>query len=69
MSIGWLLVSLWPHSCMHVYNGEDTHRLSCIEYGCHVTLLVAGVILDYSFLVVLWADETNKEAAAPPRVR
>lgn len=45
LSVFWLLVSWWPHENLHrVYEG-NYFVLILLEYGFHVTLYVAGVIL------------------------
>ncbi len=45
LSIAWLLFSWWPHDSLHVANGLNMTGLLAIEYGFHVTLMVAGVIV------------------------
>ncbi len=50
LSVGWLLVSWWPHDNFHLHNGTDLQGLLYIEYGFHVTLMIAGGIVAYSFL-------------------
>jgi len=53
LSIAWLLFSWWPHDSLHVANGMNLNGLLAIEYGFHVTLMVAGVILAYFFLALV----------------
>lgn len=53
LSIGWLLVSWWPHSHLHQVVGENLQGLLYIEYGFHVTLIVGSSVLAYGFLVLL----------------
>lgn len=52
-SADWLLLSWWPHDNMHriTQRGNYTALLK-IEYGFHLTLIIAGFILAY-FLWVL----------------
>jgi hypothetical protein len=50
LSIGWLMVSWWPHTNLHINNGENMQGLLYIEYGFHLTLQIAGIILAYCFL-------------------
>ena len=50
LSIGWLLVSWWPHGHLHQHNGHDVQGLLYIEYGFHVAPMLAGLILAYRFL-------------------
>jgi hypothetical protein len=68
LSIGWLLVSWWPHDNLHISNGDNLQGLLYIEYGFHVTLMLAGIVLAYSLLTMLRAGEPGTEAAAA-RVR
>lgn len=53
LSIGWLLVSWWPHGHLHQVVGEDFQGLLYIEYGFHVTAIVAGLVLAYGYLSLL----------------
>ena len=53
LSVAWLLISWWPHDSLHLANGINMSGLIAIEYGFHVTVMVAGVILVYFFLNVL----------------
>ena len=52
LSIGWLLVSWWPHDNLHIHT-ESLQGLLYIEYGFHVTLILSGLVLAYSFLSLL----------------
>ena len=52
LCIAWLLFSWWPHDSLHVANGMNLNGLLAIEYGFHVTLMVAGAILAYFLLAV-----------------
>ena len=53
LSIGWLLANWWPHDSLHVANGLELNGLIAIEYGFHITLMIAGAILAYFFLTLL----------------
>ena len=53
LSTAWLLINWWPHDSLHLTNGINMSGLLAIEYGFHITLMVAGVILVYFFLNVL----------------
>jgi len=53
LSIGWLLANWWPHDSLHVANGLELNGLIAIEYGFHITLMLAGVILAYFFMALL----------------
>ncbi|MEA2575904.1 MAG: hypothetical protein QOH93_3202 [Chloroflexia bacterium] len=63
LSIGWLLVSWWPHDGLHRSNGMDMGRLLLIEYGFHVTLMIAGLILAYNFVKLATAASAGREPA------
>ena len=47
LSIGYLMVSWWPHLGMHASNGLDLQGLLYIDYIFHLPLEVAGVVLAY----------------------
>lgn len=49
LSIAWYLVNWWPHDNLHIHNGMDLQGLLYIEYGFHVTMIIAGAILAYAF--------------------
>jgi hypothetical protein len=53
LSIGWLLVSWWPHGHLHQVVGENLQGLLYIEYGFHVTLIIGAIVLAYGFLSLL----------------
>jgi len=53
LSIGWLLVSWWPHGNLHRVVGENLQGLLYIEYGFHVTLIIGAIVLAYTFLSLL----------------
>ncbi len=63
LSIGWLLVSWWPHGHLHQVVGENFQGLLYIEYGFHVTAILAGLVLAYGFLLLL-----RQQSTAPTRV-
>lgn len=49
LSLGWLLVSWWPHDNLHRHIGEEYNGLLGIEYGFHGTVIIASLILAYYF--------------------
>ena len=53
ISIIWLLVSWWPHDNLHRVNGMNMQGLLYIEYGFHLTLIIASLILAYTFISIL----------------
>jgi hypothetical protein len=59
-SIAWLLISWWPHDNMHIHNGMDLSGLLVIEYLFHFSLMVAGIILAYSFLRLTLKSSAGK---------
>ena len=71
LSVGWFLVSWWPHDNLHIHNGDDLQGLLYIEYGFHVTLMLAGIVLAYSLLTTLKPGDAGvaSAGAAAPRVR
>jgi len=53
LSIGWLMVSWWPHLNLHRHNeGGNLQGLLYIDYGFHVPLMIAALILAYSFISI-----------------
>ena len=49
LSIGWFLANWWPHTNLHRVTGFEWYGLIWIEYGFHVTLIVAGAVLAFAF--------------------
>ena len=62
LSVGWFLVSWWPHDNLH--NGLDLQHLLYIEYGFHVTLIIAAVVLAYSLLTMLRPGKSGVETGS-----
>lgn len=52
LSIAWSLVQWWPHSNLHQTVGH-MDGLIAIEYGFHVTTMIATLIVAYFFITVL----------------
>ncbi len=66
LAIGWLLVSWWPHNHLHqTINPADLNALLGIEYGFHVLLYVAGLVLAWFFLGVLRQATSAAGQSAP----
>lgn len=61
LSIGYLMVSWWPHLNMHASNGIDFRGLLYIDFFFHLPLEVAGVALALSFVSLM----RNRSAEAP----
>ncbi len=72
LSIGWLMVSWWPHLNLHRHNEADNLQgLLYIDYGFHVPLMIAAIILAYSFISIARSrmregSPTVKGAASVP---
>lgn len=49
VSVTWLLASWWPHDKLHASIGSDVWKLLGIEYGFHVTLIIASVIVVWEY--------------------
>lgn len=47
ISIGYLMVSWWPHLGMHASNGMDIGGLLVIDFVFHLPLEIAGAVLAY----------------------
>jgi hypothetical protein len=52
-AIAWLLINWWIHDSLHIHIGMEFNGLLAIEYGFHITLMIAGVILVAFFLTLL----------------
>lgn len=57
LSVAWLLVNWVPHTALHMNHGNievasDFAGLAAIEYGFHLTLIVAGCLIAHFFLRV-----------------
>lgn len=53
LSLSWLLISWWPHDNLHLHNGMNLQGLLYIEYGFHLTLIIASLILARAFVQTL----------------
>ena len=64
LSIGYLMISWWPHLNMHSSNGVDLTGLLVIDYVFHFPLEITGVVLAYcSFsLFRSWRNGTLEDA-------
>jgi len=63
IAIGWVLVSWWLHDNLHMVIGMELGGLLGIEYGFHVTLMIAGVTTAAFFLKALRGQELRAGAA------
>jgi len=64
LSIAWLLINWWAHDSLHQHNGMNLNGLLGIEYGFHVTLIIAGVILLRFFMLVVRGPTPLRPSAA-----
>ena len=55
LSVGWLLLSWWPHDRLHLTNYESLHSFLYIEYGFHIPNIVAIFVVAYYFFRFLEA--------------
>jgi hypothetical protein len=60
LAIAWVLGNWWAHDSLHIHNGFDLIPLLRIEYGFHVTLMIAGAVLAVFFVKAL-----GQKAALP----
>lgn len=56
-AIGWLLSNWWIHDSLHTHVGMNINGMLGIEYGFHLTLMIAGVILATFFLTLFRRGE------------
>jgi hypothetical protein len=42
LSLAWVLGNWWAHDSLHIHHGLNLVPLLGIEYGFHVTLMIAG---------------------------
>ncbi len=68
LSIGWLLTSWWVHDNLHIHNGSNMQGLLYIEYGFHVTLMIAGLVLAFSLLSLI-REGSGRSADREPSAR
>ncbi len=58
-SVAWLTVSWWPHDNLHIHNALNVDGLIVIDYAFHLTLILAGLVLVYSFFALFRAGEVR----------
>jgi hypothetical protein len=68
VSLAWLAVSWWPHDNLHIHNALNMNGLIAIEYAFHFTLIVAGLVLVYSFFELFKGAEVRAGAREKCRV-
>jgi hypothetical protein len=67
LSIGWALISWWPHGRLNASNGDNMQRLLYIEYAFHVTLVISAAIAAYSFASLMRVLARRQEEAVRTR--
>src|SRR5215469_10540857 len=65
VSIAWFLLSWWPHDNLHLHNGLNLQGLLFIEYGFHVTLMLAGAVLAFCFVRLLRRSRPSSALLEP----
>lgn len=66
LSIGYLMVSWWPHLGMHASNGMDIGGLLFIDFVFHLPLEIAGAVLAYCAYSLFTSWRSGKLADAAP---
>lgn len=64
LSIAWLLINWWAHDSLHLHNGMNLKGLLAIEYGFHITLMIAGVTLAWFFTAIVRGSAPRAAGAA-----
>jgi hypothetical protein len=59
LSFVWLLGQWWPHGNLHRVNGMDLQGLLYIDYGFHVTIIIASCIVLYAFVKTLLKNQNH----------
>ena len=63
LSIAWLLVNWWPHGNLHRVVGQNWGELAMIEWGFHVTMIVAVCVVAGFFVTTLGGRQARVGAA------
>ena len=64
LAISWLLINWWAHDSIHLHNGMELNGLLRIEYGFHVTLIIAGLTVARFFLAIVRGPTSPATGAA-----
>jgi hypothetical protein len=64
LSTVWLLGNWWVHDALHIVNGMNPTGLLKIEYGFHVTLILAGAALAYALATMVTDDSIHRRPVA-----
>lgn len=66
ISTVWILGNWWVHDALHMVNGMNPTGLLKIEYGFHVTLIIAGTALAYALSTMVTDGSISRKAVARP---
>ena len=64
LSTVWFLGNWWVHDALHIVNGMNPTGLLWIEYGFHVTLIIAGAALAYAFATMVTDGSISRASGA-----
>ena len=64
VSTVWLLGNWWVHDALHMVNGMNPTGLLRIEYGFHVTLILAGAALAYAIATMVMDGSISRVPVA-----
>ena len=65
LSIGYLMVSWWPHLNLHIHTGMDLQGLLYIDYFFHLPLEIVAVVLAISFISLVRSRSRSRQAQRP----
>ena len=57
----WLMVSWLPHDLLHAHIGMDLGKLLGIEYGFHLTLMIASVVVAHYLYGIIRQGAKQKD--------
>ncbi len=56
-SLGWMLISWWPHDNLHGHIGMNLQKLLYIEYSFHFTLMIASVVVVWTLIGIVKKED------------
>lgn len=59
----WLMINWWPHDNMHRWNGENLQGLLYIDYGFHVTIIFATLVIGKFLITQIKNSRVSNDAA------
>ena len=66
ISTVWVLGNWWVHDALHMVNGMNPTGLLKIEYGFHVTLIIAGTALAYALATMVTDGSISRKPVVRP---